>query len=207
MSRTVQAIVATVAAVLLLSGVAVAAIPSADGTINACRETRTGAIILIDKEAGKTCPSGWVALSWNQRGPTGPQGPAGPAGPVGPPGPAGNDGAPGPQGPPGPAGPTGPAGPQGPPGPAQTLETVYDVGPDSPSASAIDCPSGFRATGGGYFLRKLMPSAGPGTEQITSKPRGPQLNPTGWEVSVSASGDTTYDVRAYVVCARLVPAS
>jgi phage terminase large subunit-like protein len=49
LSRTVQAIV-----------VAVAAIPSADGTIDACRETRTGAIILIDKEAGKTCPSGWA---------------------------------------------------------------------------------------------------------------------------------------------------
>jgi hypothetical protein len=64
LSRTVQAIVVAVAAILLLSGIAVAAIPSADGTIDACRETRTGAIILIDKEAGKTCPSGW-ARGWS----------------------------------------------------------------------------------------------------------------------------------------------
>ena len=60
LSRTVQAVVSAVAAILLLSGVAVAAIPSADGTIDACRETRTGAIILIDEEAGKTCPFGWA---------------------------------------------------------------------------------------------------------------------------------------------------
>src|SRR3954466_3378070 len=68
------------------AAVGVAAIPSADGTIHACVTTATGAVRIIDAEAGATCTAGTETnLVWNQ---TRPAGPAGPAGPQGDPGPA-----------------------------------------------------------------------------------------------------------------------
>lgn len=70
-------------AVLLVLGtgaVALAAIPSADGTIHGCRDNRTGTLRVIDAEAGQTCTSRETALTWNQTGPVGPAGPPGPAG-------------------------------------------------------------------------------------------------------------------------------
>src|SRR4051812_2840902 len=76
----------TVAALGAGAAVGVAAIPSADGTIHACVTTATGAVRIIDAEAGATCTAGTETnLVWNQ---TGPAGPAGPAGPQGDPGPA-----------------------------------------------------------------------------------------------------------------------
>jgi hypothetical protein len=167
--------------VLTGSAVAFAAIPSADGTIYGCRESRTGAVIVIDKEAGKTCPSGWVALSWNQKGQPGPIGPPGPAGTMG---------------------------PQGPAGPVQTLETFYAAGPSSSTSSTVNCPAGYQVTGGGYRVLKTAQSVVlPVTEDITSRPIGGTDTPTGWEVAASTTGAATYEVKSYVVCARLVPAS
>jgi hypothetical protein len=63
---------------------AMADIPDS-GIINGCYKTSgaaKGALSIIDRSAGQTCPSGTSPLSWNQ---TGPQGPAGPstAGPGG----------------------------------------------------------------------------------------------------------------------------
>src|SRR3954453_23066753 len=76
----------TVAALGAGAAVGVAAIPSADGTIHACVTTATGAVRIIDAEAGATCTAGTETnLVWNQ---TGPAGPAGPARPPGDPGPA-----------------------------------------------------------------------------------------------------------------------
>jgi hypothetical protein len=47
-------------------GVAVAQIPSADGTIRACYDGG-GALKVIDE--GKTCPKGWKGpITWNQQG-------------------------------------------------------------------------------------------------------------------------------------------
>jgi hypothetical protein len=68
-----------IAVVLVAVGatVAVAAIPDANGVIHGCRDTRTGALRVIDSEAGQTCGSKEAALNWNQ---TGPQGPAGVSG-------------------------------------------------------------------------------------------------------------------------------
>ena len=72
--------IAMVLAALLVLGtgaVALAAIPSADGTIHGCRDNRTGAVRVIDAEAGQQCSSRETALTWNQTGPAGPPGLAG----------------------------------------------------------------------------------------------------------------------------------
>src|SRR4051812_19043098 len=72
----------TVAALGAGAAVAVAAIPSADGTIHACinpASTPPGAVRIID-DATQTCAAGETPLTWSQTGPTGPAGPPGPQG-------------------------------------------------------------------------------------------------------------------------------
>lgn len=51
---------------LAVGGLAVAdaAIPSANNTITACRMTSTGAVRIIDAEAGQTCTTAETAISW-----------------------------------------------------------------------------------------------------------------------------------------------
>jgi hypothetical protein len=67
----------TIGVVLASTAVAVASIPSADGTIHGCRSTKTGALRSIDADAGQTCTKDEAGLNWNQTGPAGPQGPPG----------------------------------------------------------------------------------------------------------------------------------
>jgi hypothetical protein len=50
-------------------GVTVASIPAANGTINTCYSTRTGALRVIDYPT-KRCVSGERLLRWNQTGPS-----------------------------------------------------------------------------------------------------------------------------------------
>ena len=71
---------------LLLGGTAVvvASIPNSNtGIISACLKA-SGAVQIIDTQAGKKCQAGETLLSWNQVGPVGAPGPAGPEGPAGP---------------------------------------------------------------------------------------------------------------------------
>jgi Collagen triple helix repeat (20 copies) len=105
--------------ILATVGVAYAAIPGADGTIQGCYATSGGVLGIPSKgdlrvvDSGTDCRANEQAISWNQRGPAGDTGPAGPVGPAGQKGDAGDSG---PAGPAGPTGATGPAGPQGPAG-------------------------------------------------------------------------------------------
>lgn len=74
------AIVLAAGLLLVLSGVALASIPDSSGVIHGCYKTgnpNRGSVIVIDTDAGQSCPSGYATLNWNQ---TGPQGPAGAAG-------------------------------------------------------------------------------------------------------------------------------
>jgi type VI secretion system secreted protein Hcp len=83
-SRTLKIALPTAAALIAGGAVALAAIPSSDGTINACYATGgspTGALRIVDE--GVQCASGETAISWNQQGQVGPAGPTGPAGPQG----------------------------------------------------------------------------------------------------------------------------
>lgn len=84
---------------VIAAGVAWAAIPGSGGVINGCYEKRIGILRVIDKEAGKSCTSVEVPISWNQaglQGPTGDRGPTGDKGPMGDKGPQGDPGVPGP---------------------------------------------------------------------------------------------------------------
>jgi hypothetical protein len=75
--RKTLVLVAALVAVVGAAVAATAAIPDSNGVIHACRNTKTGALRVIDSERGQTCSKDEAALAWNQ---TGPQGPAGPAG-------------------------------------------------------------------------------------------------------------------------------
>jgi hypothetical protein len=86
-----------------------AAIPDANGVIQACYSGATGAVRVIDA-ALASCRSNELAIQWNVQGAAGPQGPAGPTGATG------ATGATGPAGPTGATGATGATGPQGPAG-------------------------------------------------------------------------------------------
>src|SRR5215218_317541 len=78
----------TAAALGAGTAIAIAAIPSADGTIHACyapNATPPGALRIIDADATppQTCLPDEQTITWNQRGPAGPVGPQGPSGPPG----------------------------------------------------------------------------------------------------------------------------
>jgi type VI secretion system secreted protein Hcp len=80
-NRALKVAVPTAAALIAGGAVALGAIPSSDGTINACYATGgtpTGALRIVDE--GVQCGAGQTAISWNQQGPAGPPGDTGPAG-------------------------------------------------------------------------------------------------------------------------------
>ncbi len=56
--------VALLALILAASGAAVAAIPSFDGTITACRDTKSGTIRVIDAEGSQRCTAKEAQLRW-----------------------------------------------------------------------------------------------------------------------------------------------
>lgn len=88
MKKRFLIIAAIAAAMLSVAGVALASIPDSSGVIHGCYATKSGALNVIDTDAGQTCAKGTTGLNWNQTGPQGPQGPAGPAGATGPAGPS-----------------------------------------------------------------------------------------------------------------------
>jgi hypothetical protein len=56
---------------VVAGGVAYAAIPGADGTINGCYKTGDGTLRVIDAEAGATCKTNEKPIAWSQTGPPG----------------------------------------------------------------------------------------------------------------------------------------
>jgi hypothetical protein len=60
-------------AAILVAGAAIAyaSIPDTSGVIHGCRKTSNankGALIVIDSEAGETCPKGYASLNWRSNG-------------------------------------------------------------------------------------------------------------------------------------------
>jgi len=86
---TVMAVVLVLSSGMIVS----ASIPdSGTGLVSACMAKSTGAVRLIDAQAGEACKKGEALVTWNQTGPKGEQGDRGPQGlqgPKGEPGPAG----------------------------------------------------------------------------------------------------------------------
>jgi hypothetical protein len=150
------------AAVVLVGGAAFAvnaAVPGPDGVIHACYEKNSGRsykdLVVIDPAAGGSCPVGFKALDFNQKGPkgdTGAPGAPGVPGAQGSPGPKGETGAPGPQGVPGPQGSPGPKGEKGDPGtPADTAALQAEIAQLQAQVARLD----------------------PGTLTISGEPLGP----------------------------------
>jgi hypothetical protein len=109
--------------VVAAAGTSFAAIPGANGVINACYKPFSGALRLIDAEAGATCIDKEKPLHWSVQGPKG------------------DKGDPGPQGVPGPAGPTGATGPAGPPGQAGGIIAVtFAISPPNVPIGASGVP-------------------------------------------------------------------
>ena len=159
-------------------------------------------------DPGATGPAG-TAGSTGSTGPTGPQGAFGAIGPVGPTGaageqgPKGEKGDKGDEGARGAEGPTGPMGAQGPQGPAPPFappSTVISAGqsandPNTPKTANATCPSGGRASGGGFAI---VPSD-PGLIVTASSP----VANTGWSVTVeelSFPAADSWQVLAFVTC-------
>ena len=113
---------------VVLAGVAWAAIPDSGQVISACYEKRTGILRVIDAEAGKSCLRFEAAISWNQQGLEGDPG---------------APGAPGARGEPGPAGPA---------------STVIRVGSVAQAVSLAHCVIGEVATGGGGVATGASPA-------------------------------------------------
>jgi hypothetical protein len=113
-ARRGSVLTGAVVALILVTGGALAAIPSSSGVIEGCFKSDGnpngggyGELRVV--ESPSNCKASETSLSWNQQGVPGPAGPRGVQGESGPTGP---------QGPAGPAGPAGPQGEQGPPGTA-----------------------------------------------------------------------------------------
>ena len=178
MKKTLTALAAGLALLVIGGGVALATIPGSGGVIRGCYAKFGGTLRVIDQGSCRATES---PLSWNQAGQQGLQGPQGPQGPQGAKGDQGSQGPAGQQGPKGDTGSTGPAGPQGQQGPAGQQGSVGPqgstgpqgaTGPQGPAGTVsgyqvvrfdfdvpnlgtadgkATCPSGKRPIGGGYF--------------------------------------------------------
>ena len=190
-SRLSTAVTASVLTALLAGsvGAAVATIPSSpDGVITGCYvKNGEHGLRVIDKQAGETCKSNELEVSWNQKGAKGDPGPAGaagatgPQGPQGPAGPKGDTGATGPQGNPGAKGDTGATGPQGNPGAKGDTGATGATGPQGNPGAKGD-------TGAAGATGPQGPQGDPGVKGDTGPagaagPQGPQGDP-------GAKGDT-----------------
>jgi hypothetical protein len=68
--KKLYVLVAVAASLVVAGGVAYASVPSANGTISACKDSK-GAIKIIDAEAGQTCSSTQQLLTWKTSGVSG----------------------------------------------------------------------------------------------------------------------------------------
>ena len=109
MKRPRPVVVGLVGAVVIAAtGIVLAVIPAADGTLYGCYLKLGGGLRVVD--SASQCTRFEIPISWNQKGQKGETGATGLQGPQGPQGIQGEDGIQGPQGPPGAQGPAGATG-------------------------------------------------------------------------------------------------
>ena len=207
----------SIAAAAALGGVAVAAIPSASGTIRACYAQADGAVRVIDPAAGESCTRREKALRWNVRGPAGATGATGPRGATGARGPIGPAGAPGSPGGTGERGEQGVQGEQGIQG-QQGIQGEQGIQGQQGPAGAVsgltereapiteggfgqglaECLANERAVSGGWSLHS-------GLSYVVGSRHDVRLVGDvvleGWIVSVSTQTGTLSGGTAYVYCA------
>lgn len=168
-------IAVTTAAALAAVGaasVATGAIPSGDGSINACYSS-DGSLRVLDKEAGKVCNKGWTALSWNKQGVAGRPGPQGP------------------QGEQGPQGAQGPAGSSGSSVPRYQRDVVEDVPPNTGGLVTAECDPGDKLVSGGFESNSRL--------LVVTRSR-PSLNDEAWDSIAINTTPATESLRTFVIC-------
>lgn len=214
---------ALVGLLIMVSGLASASVPAANGVITGCYERKNGnkgsELRVIDVDAGQKCSSKDQQITWNQTGPAGAPGPAGAQGIPGPIGPQGAQGEPGPIGPAGltgasgpqgvqgepgavgPIGPAGLAGPQGAPG-APGLSGYEIVTSDSAFDSTTtkvgvaDCPAGKVALGGGAYIFPSLSDPNRYTAPVVLHASLPSYGngvPAGWLAQSSEIAPYTFE--------------
>lgn len=205
--RTLVTLAAFCAVLAIGGSVALATVPDSGGVISSCYNKSGGALRVVDPAVSK-CSAGEQALTWNQTGPkgaTGPQGPGGAqgrAGLDGTQGPKGDTGERGPTGAQGDAGPQGPqgdpglAGPEGPPG--QGSNPDYQLVHRNDTFWLTDtaqltapCPTGQKATGGGYIQQNVDIQASVPTDDLS-----------GWRVHGFINPLIGGSLYVYAVCAN-----
>jgi hypothetical protein len=197
---------AAVGAIGVTAGIALAAIPGADGTIQGCYKKSNGQLRVV--EASADCRRSEVAISWSQKGQKGDPGAAGAPGSPGTPGtngvngkdgPPGKDGVDGKDGQPGKDGTNGTngvdgkdgkdglPGPPGPPGPSGADPTadafVNQFGTNTGNATA--------ANGDTCTLGEILLSASP-IRTAGGVPASGQLLPINQNTALFALIGTTY---------------
>ncbi len=192
--RKIVTTTAVAAAVLGITGTALASIPDSGGVIHGCYGTKLGTLRVIDTGAGQACVKGETGLNWNQTGPQGATGPAGPQGATG------SRGAAGPQGPAGPAGATGPAGPStaGPNG----LDVTVVTGPTGQNGqSTAMCPDDHPyVLGGGWSSNTHI--GGADSLPVINAPSGEEgSSGNGWTAE-STDFPAGPPLSAYAICAK-----
>lgn len=206
----------TLAGLLItITGLAWAGVPAANGVVTGCYDGKSGALRIIDAEAGQSCGNKEKQITWNQTGPAGPQGLPGPQGT---PGPKGDPGIQGPQGIPGPTGVPGQPGPQGAQGTSgisgyEIVEanSLFNNTERTKIASAL-CPAGKVVLGGGA---EIFPSTADNNHYSApiflqdSRPFFPLFSPTepfGWYARASVI-DPNYSYEwwllVWAICANV----
>jgi hypothetical protein len=150
---------------ILMIGVSTAAFgqgTTAPQTIQACFVESSGTVYIVGQPlTPKTCTKqNHHLLTWSSAGQAGPQGPAGPAGPQGPAGPSGGSVAP------------------------VIVEASRWVDPNTGQAVSASCPTGMKASGGGFrFISQVVES---GPLRAGALPGDPGWDvPIGWRIGVS----------------------
>jgi Collagen triple helix repeat (20 copies) len=129
----IAATAGALAATALAGGVAWAAIPASDGTIQGCYGKVGGVLRVIDPSKGEKCPSVEIPISWSQKGAKGDPGTAGTPGAPGAPGVKGDKGD---QGIPGQPGQAGTNGTDGSNGASPTVTQLPTGDPNCPTGGA-----------------------------------------------------------------------
>jgi hypothetical protein len=173
------------AATAIAGGVAWATIPAGDGLFHGCYQKEEGNLRVVD-DAGESCRSSEVAISWSQ---TGPQGPAGPTGPQGPQGEKGDDGADGVSG-----------------WERKTNSLLVANGPNDVFFADATCSSGRKPLGGGYQLKDEGGGASGELEREASDEVLASVPlDNGWRVAVQQDEDEDFTLIVWVVCAKVSP--
>jgi hypothetical protein len=206
-------------AALMLGAAAGPTQAAGNSAIRSCSNNRTGHESTYGNlrilRPGHSCPSGTIALSWNNEGPRGVTGATGAAGVTGATGPQGATGSTGATGPSGQGGATGKEGPPR----ATNIVTRYgplrEVPTIAESNSYAACLEGEAVSGGGFAFDDIPANANykllvdRPSIKIEPPPPEPTFFPepenggkaTGWLVGIENDTSSTFNFRAFVQCA------